>query len=80
MLTEELFKIEFIYRYEKPDLTAGFSLIQYFVLINFLLSRWLPDSSFLRKRKTHATRLKYFRINSIVWKYFIVKKRNFNTL
>ena len=35
---------------------------------------------FLRKRKTHATRLKYFRINSIVWKYFIVKKRNFNTL
>ncbi|MCZ6593672.1 MAG: glycosyltransferase family 2 protein [Bacteroidetes bacterium] len=35
---------------------------------------------FLRKRKTQATRLKYFKINSIVWKYFIVKKRNFNTL
>ena len=35
---------------------------------------------FLRKRKNHATRLKYFRIKSIVWKYFIVKKRNFNIL
>ena len=45
---------------------------------HFSFYRLLPR--FLRKRKNHATRLKYFRIKSIVWKYFIVKKRNFNIL
>ncbi len=35
---------------------------------------------FIRKRKKEASRLKYFRIKSIVWKYFIVKKRKFNNL
>ena len=35
---------------------------------------------FLQKRKKQASRLKYFRIKSIVWNYFIAKKRNFNNL
>lgn len=39
--------------------------------------RLLPR--FLQKRKKTATTLKYYRIKSIVWNYFIVKKRNFNT-
>ena len=33
---------------------------------------------FLQKRKKTATTLKYYRIKSIVWNYFILKKRNFN--
>jgi hypothetical protein len=32
---------------------------------------------FIQKRKKEATRLKYFRIKSIVWHYFILKKRTF---
>ncbi|MEL6812625.1 MAG: glycosyltransferase family 2 protein, partial [Bacteroidota bacterium] len=35
---------------------------------------------FLNKRKEHASKLPYYSIKSIVWKYFIVKKRNFNEL
>ncbi|MEM7086768.1 MAG: glycosyltransferase family 2 protein [Bacteroidota bacterium] len=38
--------------------------------------RLLPQ--FIRKRKKVATTLKYYRIKSIVWNYFVVKKRNFN--
>ena len=36
--------------------------------------------TFLQKRKTTASSLKYYRIKSIVWKHFISKKRNFNNL
>ena len=35
---------------------------------------------FLKKRKKHATTLPYFKIKSVVWKYYISKKRNFNEL
>jgi GT2 family glycosyltransferase len=35
---------------------------------------------FLKKRKKHATTLSYFKIKSIVWKYYISKKRNFTQL
>ncbi|MBT8262521.1 MAG: glycosyltransferase family 2 protein [Bacteroidia bacterium] len=35
---------------------------------------------FLKKRKKHATNLTYSKIKSIVWKYYISKKRNFNEL
>jgi len=35
---------------------------------------------FLKKRKTTASTLNYYRIKSIVWKYFVSKKRNFNNL
>ena len=38
--------------------------------------RLLPR--FLQKRKKVATAFKYYQIKSIVWNYFIVKKRNFN--
>ncbi|MBX2826622.1 MAG: glycosyltransferase family 2 protein [Flavobacteriaceae bacterium] len=40
--------------------------------------RLLPK--FLKKRKKWASDLSYSTINSIVWKYFIAKKRNFNNL
>lgn len=43
---------------------------------HFGFYRLLPR--FLQKRKKVATTLKYYRIKSIVWNYFIVKKRNFN--
>ena len=43
---------------------------------HFGFYRLLPR--FLQKRKKSATTLKYYRIKSIVWNYFIVKKRNFN--
>jgi GT2 family glycosyltransferase len=33
---------------------------------------------FLNKRKLHASNFKYFRVKSIVWKYFVRKERNFN--
>ncbi|MBT8255725.1 MAG: glycosyltransferase family 2 protein [Bacteroidia bacterium] len=45
---------------------------------HFSFYRLIPG--FLEKRKTHATHLNYFRIKSVVWKYFILKKRNFNNL
>jgi GT2 family glycosyltransferase len=35
---------------------------------------------FLTKRKKLATTLRYFKIKSLVWKYYISKKRNFNEL
>ncbi len=35
---------------------------------------------FLKKRKKHATTLDYSKIKSVVWRYFILKKRNFNEL
>jgi len=35
---------------------------------------------FLAKRKKHASRLKYYTIKFVVWKYFIEKKRNFKEL
>lgn len=35
---------------------------------------------FLKKRKQWASRTKYYSVTSIVWKYFIRKKRNFNGL
>lgn len=35
---------------------------------------------FLKKRKTEASSLKYFKIKSVVWNYFILKNRNFNKL
>ncbi len=35
---------------------------------------------FLQKRKQWASNLKYATINSVVWRYFIAKKRNFNNL
>lgn len=35
---------------------------------------------FLQKRKKHATKLKYNYLNSIVWAYFIEKKRKFTNL
>jgi hypothetical protein len=35
---------------------------------------------FLKKRKKHATTLPYYKIKSVVWKYYISKKRNFNEL
>ncbi|WP_034257777.1 glycosyltransferase family 2 protein [Altibacter lentus] len=33
---------------------------------------------FLKKRKIHATNFKYYRINNIVWRYFVLKKRTFS--
>ncbi len=35
---------------------------------------------FLQKRKKTAGKLQYFTIKSVVWNYFILKKRNFNEL
>jgi len=35
---------------------------------------------FLKKRKIHASSLKYASLKSIVWEYFVKKKRNFNML
>jgi GT2 family glycosyltransferase len=35
---------------------------------------------FLKKRKKHATNLRYYKIKSVVWKYYISKKRNFTEL
>jgi GT2 family glycosyltransferase len=35
---------------------------------------------FLQKRKKHASSLRYFKIKSVVWSYFISKKRTFNSL
>ncbi len=35
---------------------------------------------FLRKRKQHASTFHYYKIKSIVWMYYISKKRNFNEL
>jgi len=35
---------------------------------------------FIQKRKKQASTIKYFRIKSVVWNYFIAKKRNFNNL
>lgn len=40
--------------------------------------RLLPK--FLKKRKKHATSLSYFNLKSIVYQYFINKKRHFTTL
>ncbi|MFC7356996.1 glycosyltransferase family 2 protein [Jejudonia soesokkakensis] len=40
--------------------------------------RLLP--SFLRKRKKEATQLKYSEINSIIWAYFIQKKKKYHQL
>ena len=34
--------------------------------------------SYLKKRKVHASKMKYYSIKSIVWNYFILKKRTFN--
>jgi len=45
---------------------------------HFSFYRLLPK--FLQKRKTMASALKYYQIKSIVWKYFVSKKRNFNNL
>jgi len=36
--------------------------------------------SFLIKRKKYASDLKYFKIKSVVWKYYIAKKRTFSKL
>lgn len=35
---------------------------------------------FMGKRRKHASNLQYFEINSLVWKYFVAKKRTFNNL
>ncbi|QNJ99166.1 glycosyltransferase family 2 protein [Constantimarinum furrinae] len=42
------------------------------------LSFYLLIAKFLKKRKIHASGIKYFRTNSIVWNYFVRKERNFN--
>ena len=45
---------------------------------HFSFYRHLPR--FLQKRKKHASNYAYFSIKSIVWHYYIAKKRNFNKL
>ncbi len=45
---------------------------------HFSFYRMFPK--FLKKRRKVASDFKYFKIKSIVWKYFIAKKRNFNNL
>lgn len=35
---------------------------------------------FLKKRKKHRSDIRYSEINSVVWKYFVLKKRTFNQL
>lgn len=44
---------------------------------HFSFYRLLPK--YIRLRKTHASALKYYAIKSVVWNYFIAKKRTFNT-
>ncbi|MBV1922913.1 MAG: glycosyltransferase family 2 protein [Flavobacteriaceae bacterium] len=34
--------------------------------------------SYIKKRKNHSSTMKYYSIKSIVWNYFILKKRTFN--
>ncbi|NND63497.1 MAG: glycosyltransferase family 2 protein, partial [Flavobacteriaceae bacterium] len=41
------------------------------------LSFYGLSGKFLKKRKQWASRIKYSKIKSVVWKYFILKKRNF---
>lgn len=43
---------------------------------HFSFYRLLP--SYLKKRKVHASTMKYYAIKSIVWNYFILKKRTFS--
>jgi GT2 family glycosyltransferase len=43
---------------------------------HFSFYRLLPF--YLKKRKVHASTIKYYAIKSIVWNYFILKKRTFN--
>jgi len=48
------------------------------VKAHYSFYRLLPK--FLKKRKKWATHLNYFTIKSIAFRFFILKKRNFNTL
>lgn len=43
---------------------------------HFSFYRLLP--SYIKKRKIHASKMKYYSIKSIIWNYFILKKRTFN--
>jgi GT2 family glycosyltransferase len=52
----------------------------FFAIIRAHLSFYSLVPKFLKKRNKHATSLRYFKIKSIVWRYFISKKRNFNGL
>ncbi|GAB5400081.1 MAG: glycosyltransferase family 2 protein [Aureisphaera sp.] len=45
---------------------------------HFSFYRLIPK--YLKKRKKWASGLSYATINSVVWKYYIAKKRNFNNL
>ena len=44
------------------------------------LSFYALIPKFLRKRSAFASNYRYYKINSVVWKFFIAKKRNFNDL
>jgi len=51
-----------------------------FAIIKAHFSFYSLVPKFLAKRKKHASRLKYYSIKSVVWKYFIEKNRNFKDL
>lgn len=52
----------------------------FFAIIRAHFSFYALITRFLKKRKKWASHYPYATINSIVWKYFIAKKRNFNNL
>jgi len=51
----------------------------FIVIFKSHLSFYALLPKFLKKRKTNAGNIKYYKIKSIVWNYFIEKKRTFNT-
>ncbi len=52
----------------------------FFAILKAHFSFYLLIPKFLQKRKKHASRLKYFAVKSIVFQYFILKKKVFNEL
>ena len=51
-----------------------------FAILKAHLSFYGLLPKFLKKRREQATKLKYFHTKSVVWAYFINKKRTFNEL
>ena len=71
MLLDGLAGVRFLFKGELAHVWA---------IIKAHLSFYALFGKFLKKRKKQMSSIKYSEINSVVWKYFVLKKRTFNKL
>lgn len=71
LLLDGLAALRFLFRGELSHIVA---------IVKAHFSFYALAGKCLKHRKKHASRLKYYKINSVVWKHFVSKKRTFNQL